>query len=85
MMQFWIHPRTSNSKPVASERDMAFSFTGTSGFFPLLINLASSTTFVQPQSVTWLPQIGQLAVADGSVQGLMMVDIASLTLSKSYY
>lgn len=90
MMQFWIapaEPRKDESDEVRRlrMRDTTFAFTANAGFYPLLINLASSTTYVQPQSVTWLPQIGQLAVADGSVQGLMMVDIATLTLSKSYY
>jgi hypothetical protein len=95
VLQFWIHPPIAigapePSNPAAqrlpfSERDKYFAFTTAGGFFPLLVNLASSTTYVQPQSVTYLPQLGQLAVADGSVQGLMMVDLGALTLSKAYY
>jgi len=94
-MQFWIHPASATTQPDPAnpgaqrqpfaDRDKYFSFTTVGGFYPLVINLGASTTYVQPQSVTWLPQIGQLAIADGSVQGLMMVDIASLTLARSYY
>ncbi len=80
MMQFWIHPGTA-----PSERDMTFSFAAIGGFYPVVVNLAGSTSYVQPQSATWVSQIGQLAIPDGSVQGLMMVDLDSLTLINSYY
>lgn len=73
----------SGSEP--SERNMTFSFTTANGFYPLLVNLASTTSYVQPQSMQYVPQIGQLAIADGAAQGLILVDIASLGVSQTYY
>jgi hypothetical protein len=80
MMQFWIHP---GQEP--SVRDMYFSFNETGGFIPLLVNLAASTSYVQPQAMQFFPQLGQLVIIDGSVQGLMLVNLSQLTLSASYY
>jgi hypothetical protein len=94
-MQFWIHPASAVAQPDPAnpgaqrqpftDRDKYFSFITTGGFYPLVINLGASTTYVQPQSITWLPHIGSLAIADGSVQGLMLVDVGLLMLTVSYY
>ncbi|MBI5537351.1 MAG: hypothetical protein HY898_31805 [Deltaproteobacteria bacterium] len=83
MIQFWIQPGAQGHG--TGDRDMVFSFSSNGGFVPLVVNLGASTSYVQPQSVTYVPQLGQLAIADGSVQGLMMVDLVGLTLATSYY
>ena len=68
-----------------SKRNMSFSFHATNGFFPLLISLGASTSYVQPQSMVLVPQFDQLAVTDGSTQGLIFVDLASLSVVHTYY
>ncbi|PIE05523.1 MAG: hypothetical protein CSA75_04300 [Sorangium cellulosum] len=67
-----------------SERDMSFAFYENDGFVPVFINLASSTAYVQPQSLTVAPT-GELVLADGSSQGLIFVDIGDLRISRSFY
>jgi hypothetical protein len=68
-----------------SVRDMVFTFRSTGGFVPLHVNLAAATSYVQPQDMQFVPQIGQLAIADGSVQGLMLINLGTMTLWRAYY
>jgi hypothetical protein len=83
IMQFWIQPGAQGH--TLGDRDMTFSFTSNGGFLPLLVNLGASSSYVQPQSAIYVSQLGQLAVVDGSVQGLMMVDLNGLIIATSYY
>jgi len=67
-----------------SERGMTFSFRQSEGFTPLMINLASATRYVQPRSLVVAPT-GELALPDGSWQGLILVNLGSLAVSRSFY
>jgi hypothetical protein len=67
-----------------SERGMAFAFRQKDGFSPLLINLAAATSYVQPQSLDLAPT-GELVVADGSAQGLVLISLGSLSVSRSFF
>lgn len=67
-----------------SERDMTFAFREKDGFIPLLINLAATTAFIQPQSLDVAPT-GELVIADGSAQGLIFISLGSLGVSRSYF
>lgn len=66
-------------------RDSQWRFTTRGQFQPLFINLASTTTAVSPQSMKFIPSIGQVAIVDGEAQGLMLVDLNVLALSHSPY
>jgi len=70
---------------VDTERDMAFSFNESSGFAPLLVNLAAATSFIQPQSMDLVPRTGELAIADGSAQGLVLIELGSVSVSRSFF
>jgi len=61
-----------------SERDMTFSWTTVGSFRPLLLNLATTTTNVLPQSMLFVPQIGQLAVVDAASLGLTFMSLDTL-------
>jgi hypothetical protein len=63
---------------------MAFAFRQKDGFSPLLINLAAATSYVQPQSLDLAPT-GELVVADGSAQGLVLISLGSLSVSRSFF
>jgi hypothetical protein len=67
-----------------SERKMAFTFRQKDGFSPLLINLAAATSYIQPQSLELAPT-GELAIADGSAQGLVFIDLGSVGVSRSFF
>jgi hypothetical protein len=68
-----------------SKRDMAFSWTITGGFTPLTANLAAQSRAVSPQSMVFVPQIGQIAVADGASEGLVLVSLDSVSVSRLFF
>jgi hypothetical protein len=61
-----------------STRDMQFAWSVTGGFAPLAMSLAPESTSVLPQSMAYLPELGYLAVVDGSTLGLSLFDLNSL-------
>ena len=61
-----------------SARGMAFSWQTTGGFVPLSMSLATQSSAVNPQSMSYLPELGYLAVVDGSTLGLSLFDLNSL-------
>jgi hypothetical protein len=62
----------------ASTRGMTFSWQTTGGFVPLSMSLATQSSAVNPQSMAYLPELGYLAVIDGSTLGLSLFDLDSL-------
>ncbi len=71
----------------SSERDMAFVWRVRGGFVPLSASLVSAggTTSVSPQSLTYVPQIGSLAVTDGAQKGLIFVSLDTVSVSTMYF
>jgi len=61
-----------------SSRDMQFGWGTTGGFNPLSMSLASLSSSVSPQSMVYLPELGYMAVIDGSTLGLALFDLNSL-------
>ncbi|MGE3673436.1 MAG: hypothetical protein AB7K71_27425 [Polyangiaceae bacterium] len=68
-----------------SVRGMHFTWTVVGGFVPLSISLASQSSQVSPYSMTLLPQTGELAVTDAATQGLVMVSLRSLSVSRLFF
>jgi hypothetical protein len=68
-----------------SKRDMVFDWNVTGGFIPLTASLASQSRAVSPQSIVFVPQIGQLAVADGAAEGLVMISLDSVNVSRLFF
>lgn len=68
-----------------SQRDMQFSWSVSGGFSPLVANLTSQTSSVLPQSMVFVPQIGQLAIADGAAEGLALVSLDTVGVSHLYF
>jgi len=69
----------------APQRDMQFRFVTQGSFEALFINLAASTADLQPQSLRVIPATGDLAITDGSLEGLLLVNPATLDLSRQFY
>jgi hypothetical protein len=61
-----------------STRGMSFSWLTTGGFSPLAMSLSTQSTQVSPQSMSYLPGYGYLAVVDASTLGLSLFDLNSL-------
>ena len=55
------------------------------GFITLGANLAAQTAAVSPQSLVFVPQIGQLAVVDGAAEGLVLVSLDSVAVSRLFF
>lgn len=66
-------------------RDAVWKFSTRGGFVPQTINLATTTTAVVPQSMRFIESLGQLAVVDGSSQGLVLIDLNALALAHNPY
>jgi hypothetical protein len=64
----------------SSTRGMSFSWQTTGGFTPLSISLATQSTSVNPQSIAYLPELGYIALVDGSSLGLSLFDLNSLAI-----
>jgi hypothetical protein len=72
----------ANSIP---ERDTAYRFQTRGQFLPLAINLAASVVAVNPQSMRFIESLGQLAVVDGASQGLVLIDLAAVSIARQPY
>jgi hypothetical protein len=70
---------------VYPDRDEQWRFTSRGQFVPLTINLAQTTSSVSPQSTKFVEALGQLAVVDGSAQGLILIDLDQVTFAHSPY
>jgi hypothetical protein len=68
-----------------SERGMAFVWQTAGGFITLSANLAAQTAAVSPQSLVFVPQIGQLAVVDGAAEGLVLVSLDAIAISRLFF
>jgi hypothetical protein len=62
-------------------RDLQWKFTTRGQFSPMVVNIASSTTAVSPQSMRFIDSLGQLALVDGASQGLVLIDLNTVTLA----
>ena len=72
---------TSTTAPCSDRppvRDMAWTFSTRGQFSPLAINLAATTSGLSPQSMRFIDSLGQLAIIDGSSQGLILIDLDTL-------
>ena len=66
-------------------RDMAWRFHVAGQYTPLTISLASSSTGLSPQSMLFIDSLGQLAIVDGESQGLILVDLGTLSEAHTPY
>lgn len=66
-------------------RNVTYRFQTRGQFQPLVISLAASTTSVNPQSMRFIESLGQIAVVDGSSQGLVLIDLAGVGIARAPY
>jgi hypothetical protein len=68
-----------------SARGDQFRFVTQGAFVPLFVDLRGETNEVQPQTIGFLPATGDVIVTDGSLEGLMFVNPASVSVSRKYF
>jgi hypothetical protein len=68
-------------------RDLVWQFTLQGQLAPLSINLAATNSSVSPQSMLFIPSLGQLAIVDGSQsgQGLILIDLNTVSVTGNTY
>jgi hypothetical protein len=76
---------TQGCSDLPPSRDMQWTFSTRGDFVPLSLNLAATTTGLSPQSMFFIDSLGQLAVIDGSSQGLILIDLDTITEAHTPY
>ncbi|MEO6418045.1 MAG: hypothetical protein ABIP39_01460, partial [Polyangiaceae bacterium] len=66
-------------------RDLIWRFTTSGEFSALAINLAATTNQLSPQSMFFIDSFQQLAVIDGSSQGLILIDLNTFAAAHAPY
>lgn len=69
----------------APDRGTFFQFNTQGSFKPLLVNLASTTTEIQPQSIGFVPPTGEVVIVDGSLEGIILLNASRLDITRRYY
>ena len=73
---------TSGKEPI---RDMYYSFSTRGQFRPLAVSIAGSSISVSPQSMRFIDSLGQIAIVDGASQGLVLIDLRTVTVARAPY
>jgi hypothetical protein len=68
----------------ASVRDMQFRFSTGGEFTPLTLSIAVNDPDVQPTNARYLPNTGELVVSDGSLEGIVLVDLNALAVTNQH-
>lgn len=69
----------------APKRGTFFQFNTLGAFKPLVVNLASTTTEIQPQSINFVASTGEIVIVDGSLEGLILLGAGSLNVTRRYF
>lgn len=66
-------------------RDLNFQFTTQGAFEALAVDLAATASDIEPQALRFLSPTGEIAVTDGSLNGLYLISTQSLQVTRQYY
>jgi hypothetical protein len=66
-------------------RDLSWEFNTINAFTNQFVNLAATGTQLDPQSMLFIPSLGQMAVVDGAQEGLVIIDLGTIAVSGSPY
>ncbi len=73
-------------KALFDDRDLQFRYTTIGSFTPLLVDLSTDAqTLIAPVGMTYVPSTGDLAVTDGSINGLILVNLASVSVTRQFF
>lgn len=82
---FFVQNGQLDGADLVPTRDTSWRFQTRGQFAPLLVNLAATTTSVNPQSMRFIETLGQMAVVDGASQGLVLIDLGGVTIARAPY
>ena len=84
MFRLWVSdPQTPGEAPLVGEQ---FRFITSGAFEPLVVNLSpDGSTLIQPVGMTFVSPTGQLAVTDGSINGLLFVELSGSKVGRTFF
>jgi hypothetical protein len=62
-------------------RDLSWEFTTINAFTNQLVNLASGGAQLSPQSMLFIPSLGQVAIVDGAQEGLVLINLNTIQVA----
>jgi hypothetical protein len=68
-----------------SVRDMSFSWRMSGGFGGLALSLGRGSSFVAPQALTYSNAIERAVVTDGSLQGVVVIDVGAVSVTNTFF
>ena len=68
-----------------SIRDMQFQLRTQHSFAPLAVSMVVNDPDVQPASATYLAPTGELVISDGSLEGIVLIDLDLLSVTRQYF
>jgi hypothetical protein len=83
-IQFVVWDPLKCTTPPCLQRDMAFTFQEVGGFSSMAVPLSSSA-FVLPQAITFVPGLSQLAIPDATSQGLILFDLRQIAATQTIF
>lgn len=84
-LSFFVQNGSRQGRDAVPERDTVWRFTARGQFLPLVINLAATTSAVNPQSMRFIETLGQVAVVDAASQGLVLIDLGTVGVARAPY
>ncbi|MFO0680021.1 MAG: hypothetical protein U0169_26100 [Polyangiaceae bacterium] len=83
----WAGQSPANKAHVITPRGESFRFNTRGQFVPIVVGLvpSSESTSVSPQSMKFIPSLGQLAVVDGASQGLVLIDLDGVKVATRFF
>ena len=83
MFRFAVVDPPAPLSPVLGQQ---FRFVTQGAFKPVLMSLSSDgTSLIQPVGMAFVAPTGQLAVTDGSINGLILVDLSSSAVGRTFF
>ncbi|MBI4957434.1 MAG: hypothetical protein HY908_35830 [Myxococcales bacterium] len=67
-----------------SARDLRFRFSTQGAFHPMVLSFPVAKDEAQPQFTTYLPQTGELVMADGAFAGIAFLSLSALAGTRQY-
>jgi hypothetical protein len=67
------------------QRDLLWQFSTRGQFTPQALSLAATGSGVSPQSMRFIDSLGQLAIVDGESQGLILIDLDTISEAHTPY
>ncbi len=82
MLSFFLTSGTSGSVPL---RDTQYAFATGGQFRALSVAIGGASASVNPQSMRYIEALGQIAVVDAASQGLVLIDLRTVTVARAPY